>query len=273
VFTRLNADTGSPTSLGAAATVVGAGALVGGIAGGLVSPAFIPSYIRDNLALYRIGAAWIGAAEGATVGLAAFHSRKSGWIGGAFGLGAGAAAGAWLDRHAPNYGRVAVIQSGAAIGALAGALAVPALGLEARHAPWLVGGGLNVGLGLGLALAYLPDQRAYGPSWQRVILVDLAAAAGAFAGAIPDTIAQCTMNQRCDFDSEANNRTARLALLGGGLGLAAGWFLTRDYDKNSQAPSERTGLVGFIPTPTILPVADREGRVHALPGLAAQGRF
>jgi hypothetical protein len=39
--------------------------------------------------------------------------------------------------------------------------------------------GLNVGLAAGLAMAYLPDQSVYGPSWQRVIIVDMAGLAGA----------------------------------------------------------------------------------------------
>lgn len=51
------ADRTNPTaaSVGASATVVVGAALVGGVAGALTSTAFVPGYIRDNLALFRIG--------------------------------------------------------------------------------------------------------------------------------------------------------------------------------------------------------------------------
>ena len=192
VLARL--DSGDGTSIPTSATVVAGALLVGGVAGALTSTAFVPNYIRDNLALFRIGAAWIGAVEGATLALAYRKTLTSAWVGGAAGLAAGAVTGVVLDDKAPNYGRVAIIQSGAAIGALAGALVVPAFTVkrlsrdEAGNADtgaaegsddrqliptggcytygdptippsWAVFGGLNLGLGAGLVLAYLPDQR------------------------------------------------------------------------------------------------------------------
>ena len=54
VTTRLNPT--QPTNL----FLVGAGALAGCIGAGVISTALVPSYIRDNLALFRIGAGWIG---------------------------------------------------------------------------------------------------------------------------------------------------------------------------------------------------------------------
>ena len=85
-------------------------------------------------------------------------------MGGAAGLGLGAVAGRFLDGYAPNYGRGAIIQSAAAIGALSGALRGAGVRAEDRatRRP-LILAGLNLGLGAGLALAYLPDQKAYGP--------------------------------------------------------------------------------------------------------------
>ncbi len=65
-------------------------ALVGGVAGALGATAFTPSYIRDNLALFRIGTAWIGAVEGATLALAYRKTLTSAWVGGAAGLAVGA---------------------------------------------------------------------------------------------------------------------------------------------------------------------------------------
>jgi hypothetical protein len=192
--------------------------------------------------------------------------------------------GRWLDYKAPNYGRVAVIQSGAALGALAGLALVPALSLDDDKRPITVLGGLNLGLAAGLALAYLPDQQEYGPTWPHVMLVDIAAVTGAVAGALFNTVGVClahakddnpTQMDACSFrnkDPDVNRRTAQLALVGGGVGLVAGWLLTRNYDKGHSAPSERSD-VKVIPMPTILPVQGRDGRMQALPGMAAQGRF
>ncbi len=255
-------------------TLIGAAGLVGGIVGGVTSTAFVPDYIRDNRALFRIGAMWMGAAEGATLGLAFSGNLASGWIGGTVGLGAGTVLGTWLDDKAPNYGRVALLQSAAVTGALAGALAVPALRLDpANHAEVAILTGLNAGLGAGLALAYLPDQSAYGPTWQRVTLVDLAGAAGLFAGALMVTIGDCIrQNIQCkSFASDAP--TAQGALVGAALGLGAGWFLTRHYDKNrGTAPEHRVS--GFAwPVPAPLASVGRDGRQTVVPGLATQGLF
>jgi hypothetical protein len=275
VLARLNLNTDPKAqTVTASAAVVTAAALVGGVTSGLVASSLAPDYLRDNLALFRMGAAWIGAVEGATLALTFRRSLASGWVGGATGLGAGALVGTWLDGQAPNYGRVAIIQSGAAIGGLAAALAVPAFGWSPQqHTPLAVFGGLNLGLGLGLALAYLPDQRQYGPTWQRVLLVDVAAAAGAFGGALVSTMQSCLQlgkSEPCNFRSE--QRTAKFALLGGGVGLAAGWFLTRNHDRRQRAPSERA-VSARLPLPTLLPVMASDGRVTAVPGLGTGGHF
>jgi MFS family permease len=250
--------------------------------GALVSTAFLPGYIRDNLALFRIGAMSIGTAEGALIGLLASgrNSIAAGWTGGVLGLGAGAAAGVWLDYKAPNYGRVAVIQSGAVVGALAGALAVPAFKEEgaslAYYEPLGILAGMNLGLGAGLALAYLPPQEQYGPSWKRALLVDLAGAAGAFAGVVGATITKCVAersaggNDTCSF--APSQRNARFALVGGAAGLVAGWLLTRNLDKGENLPSERHAL-RLLPLPTAIAVENAAGFTTVVPGLAAQGRF
>jgi hypothetical protein len=280
------------------ATVVAGAALVGGVAGALGATAFVPSYIRDNLALFRIGTAWIGAVEGATLTLAYRKSLTSGWVGGAGGLAAGALTGVVLDDKAPNYGRVAIIQSGAAMGALAGALISPAtlvrryrkdragqFKLDGAGNPeeygdptippsWGIFGGLNVGLGVGLALAYLPDQKVYGPSWQHVTLVDLATAAGAIGGAIVDILGRCIPNNdACRFETtnpRERRRIARSALIGGGVGLVAGWLLTTNYDKGKSAPLERS-TVSWLSMPTLLTTGDAGS--SPVPGLAAVGSF
>jgi hypothetical protein len=282
-------------------TVVSGAAVVGGVAGALGATAFTPSYIRDNLALFRIGTAWIGAVEGATLALAYRKTLTSAWVGGTGGLALGALTGVVLDDKAPNYGRVAIIQSGAAIGALAGALASPAsivmrcqrdmngncqfmangqpvmYGDPTIPPSWGVFGGLNLGLAAGLALAYLPDQSVYGPSWQHVMLVDLATAAGAIGGAIVDVLSRCIpdSSEPCEFgtsNDKDRRRIARSALFGGTLGLATGWLLTRNYDEGRDAPPLERSTMSLLTVPTVYTVDGPEG-IRTVPGLAAAGRF
>jgi hypothetical protein len=278
VAARLTVKTSANTeSVTASATVMAGALMVGGVMGALGSTSLLPDYLPDNRALFRIGAAWIGAAEGATVGFAIQPTLASTFLGGALGLGVGAVTGTALDGFAPNYGRVAVIQSGAALGLLAGALAVPAMNLSSGASkPLVILGGLNLGLGAGLALSYLPDQTEYGPTWERVMLVDLAAGAGTLAGALIKIMGRCldTKSTDCSFQMADPDRrqTARFALAGGALGLVGGWLLTRDFDRNNSAPLERKPIA-FLPLPTMLPVATAKGSFDFVPALATQGRF
>ena len=302
---------GSPTDLKASLSVslFGAGMLAGGLALGVLADTtpLVPSYIRDNLALFRIGSMWVGDVEGATLAMGLSHSWTATWLGGAAGLTAGAIAGWWLDDLSPNYGRVSLIQSSALLGAVAGAIAVSAVGkypatvarppdkddngnplppddprviaynhyrnqIKQRMA-WGMLAGLNVGLGAGLAMAYMPDQSAYGPTWQRVIMVDMAVLAG---GVFATTIELCTRNSAigCADDNKAqlNSRTARFALVGTGLGLVAGWLLTMNYDRPRETRPELPPL-SFIPLPGAVPVESMTGTAELLPGLMSQGRF
>ncbi len=274
-LSRGNRTQNTPESVSASATVVAGAALVGGAAGALTATAFVPGYIRDNLALFRIGAAWIGAVEGAAIGAAVRHTSPAAWVGGAVGLGLGAATGRLLEKNAPNYGRVAVMQSGAAIGAIAGALSISAFDLKTRHTPLAILAGLNLGLGAGLALAYLPDQNSYGPQWDRVLLIDLATAAGGIGGALIKIVGQCLPDSSspCAFNPEYRQTTAQFALVGGGLGLAAGWLLTRNYHRGQPPPPSERSPFALLPLPTVLPVTDSEGRTRPLPALGAQGVF
>ena len=86
--------------------------------------------------------------------------------------------------------------------------------------------GLNVGLAGGLMGAYLSDQSLYGPSWQRIALIDLAAGAGALAGGLAACIADSNGCLVSSPDPSAQARTAAVALLGGGVGLVTGILLT-----------------------------------------------
>jgi hypothetical protein len=302
VLARLQSNNkvrGGAESVGASAAVMTGAALAGGVIGALVSTASLPSYLPDNKALFRIGSAWVGAAEGATLAAAFKPTLASAWIGGGIGLAGGAIAGTFFEDTAPNYGRVALIQSSAAAGMLAGALAVPALELtNHEHRSIALLGGLNFGLGVGLALAYLPDQTKYGPSWQRVMLVDLAIGAGTLAGALIKVLGRCLEPESeavCSFTAEKgvtitdeatqrkieekrardNRLTARFALAGGALGLVAGWFLTANVDKYNTAPLESTPQASLfhLPLPTLLPVTSADGAAAFVPGLATHGRF
>lgn len=264
----------------ATATTIAGGAIVGAIAGGVVATRFVPEYIPDNRALFRIGAAWLGATEGAMLGLGASGNATMTWIGGAAGLATGAVVGTLKDERAPTYGRVALIQSAAAVGVLGGALLVPALDLDnskdRRAYAWSILGGLNLGLGAGLTLAYLPDQRLYGPSWQRVVLIDLAGVAGLLAGSllsqyscISDLGSGTSAGDKCRFESRPT--IARAALAGTAIGLGVGWFLTRRYDPPNQPASP--SIVALLPVPGALPVETPEGRMRVIPGLMTAGRF
>jgi hypothetical protein len=141
---------------------------------------------------------------------------------------------------------------------------------------WGMLAGLNAGLGAGLAMAYLPDQTVYGPSWQRVIMVDLAGVAGAI---FATTIEICTKkgtnycaNNSADNRTKLNGRSARYALAGAGLGLVAGWLLTMNYDHNNQA-RPAPPLLSHIPLPGVVPVQSTSGTAELLPGLISQGQF
>jgi hypothetical protein len=147
-----------------------------------------------------------------------------------------------------------------------------------EHLAWGMLAGLNVGLGAGLAMAYLPDQTVYGPSWQRVLMVDLAGVAGAiFATTVeictkPGTSYCADANTDPSKATKLDDRTARFALVGAGLGLAAGWLLTMNYDHNSQE-SPAPPLLSHIPLPGVVPVQSPYGTAELLPGLISQGQF
>jgi PEGA domain. len=297
VLTRL--DPGQPANL----FLIGAGALAGGIGAGVISTALVPGYIKDNLALFRIGSGWIGDLEGLSFGLALTNTLSGAWLGGVAGLSLGSVAGWWLDDHAPNYGRVAVIQSGAFLGAVAGVLGIPALGFALQYCTaagtttkipcsetdatkgisrtryvykdrvgWGLLAGMNVGLVTGLALAYLPDQRNYGPSWQRVMLIDLAAVAGGFTGALVQMCVSGRTGKGFCGNTEIGPKTARYALAGSAVGLATGLVLTWRYDKRSDNVAQGHSSRG-VPLPSALPVQTPDGRWALVPGLVSQGRF
>jgi hypothetical protein len=287
VLTRL--DPGQPANL----FLIGAGALAGGIGAGVISTALVPGYIKDNLALFRIGSGWIGDLEGLSFGLALTQTLSGAWLGGVAGLSLGSVAGWWLDDHAPNYGRVAVIQSGAFLGAVAGVLAIPAVGyalqfnttttnkdgsvtttptIHKDRVGWGLLAGINAGLVAGLALAYLPDQRNYGPSWQRVMLIDLAAVAGGFTGALVQMCVSGRTGKGFCGNTEIGPKTARYALAGSAVGLAAGLVLTWRYDKHNDNVAQGHPSRG-VPLPSALPVQTPDGRWALVPGLVSQGQF
>jgi hypothetical protein len=298
---------GNPTNLKASLSVslFGAGMLAGGLSLGVLSSTtpLVPNYIRDNLALFRIGSMWVGDVEGATLAMGLSHNWTATWLGGASGLIAGAFAGWWLDDLSPNYGRVSLIQSAALLGTVAGAIAISAMGqypaaVAAPQTPptflnyatadqqpynnyrnqikqriaWGMLAGLNVGLAAGLAMAYLPDQSVYGPSWQRVIMIDLAGFAGAVFATTIELCSRTTTDHCADTSATLNSRTARFSLVGAGLGLVAGWLLTMNYDHVREARPELPPL-SFIPLPGAVPVESMMGTAELLPGLLSQGRF
>ncbi len=126
--------------------------------------------------------------------------------------------------------------------------------------------GLNVGLAAGLLGAYLPDQKEYGPTWQRVLLVDAAVVAGGVAGA---TIG-CVANPSClnqDPDDRDRAIAAGAALLGGALGFVGGVLATHHV---GEEPSPRDPAPS-MPMATFAPMRATDGSM--IPAVAAFGSF
>jgi hypothetical protein len=131
--------------------------------------------------------------------------------------------------------------------------------------------GLNVGIGVGLAGAYLADQSKYGPSLKRVLLVDAAAGAAALAAGVGACVSQsdsCLTKAQPDDDARAI--AAGAALLGGAVGLIGGILLTRHVDDEPDA-SSRPAASTTMPLATFAPM--RDGRGETIPGFAAMGLF
>jgi hypothetical protein len=133
--------------------------------------------------------------------------------------------------------------------------------------------GLNVGLAAGLLGAYLPDQSHYGPTWQRVLFVDLAAAAGAVAGGVFGCVFNVSGCLRpVDVQPEARAIQAWAALAGAGVGAIAGVLGTRHFE--DEMPDGRTtSAYASTPPPmvTVAPMRDANGGV--VPSVAAMGSF
>ena len=133
--------------------------------------------------------------------------------------------------------------------------------------------GLNVGLLAGLIGAYAPNQSHYGPTWQRVLFVDLAAAAGAVAGGVFGCVFNVNGCLRpTDVSPEARAIQAWAALGGAGVGAIAGVFGTRHFE--DEMPDGRTtSPYASTPPPmvTVAPMRDANG--GAVPSVAVMGSF
>jgi hypothetical protein len=318
------------------------GGIAGAIAGALVATPLVPRYIPDNRALFILGMMWMGAAEGAGVGVVArqiatasgsLHDPcpgpekpcrgpigdqlRAAFIGAIPGLAVGLTTGAIASPRSPKYGRVALIQSAALGGALVGTLAqlgtrwhpygrdwdytVRTVDSEERvknsfrdhcvlvsspeerwQCPYpdtsvldLMPGaliGLNVGILGGLLGAYLPDQSSYGPSWKRVLLVDLAAAAGAVAGAVGGCVADVSGCLSSSAPKEDARARAALASIGGALvGAVGGVLLTRHFDDEAPASPPIGDKPKISLSTTVVPLRAPDGSM--VPGLGALGTF
>jgi hypothetical protein len=133
--------------------------------------------------------------------------------------------------------------------------------------------GLNVGLLAGLIGAYAPDQSHYGPTWQRVLFVDLAAAAGAIAGGVFGCVFQVDQCLKAQSPSdEARAIEAWSALGGAAVGAIAGVLGTRRFE--DELPDGRTtgdSASATMPVVTVAPMRDASGGV--VPSVAAMGSF
>jgi len=151
----------------ASVALITGGGIAGAVAGTVVGTPLIPQYIPDNQALWVLGTTWIGAAEGMGVGFVwrqvtakpvvpdpnmptapscppdsgacrpsiGFQLRAA-FVGSLPGLAIGLTAGSLTAKKAPTYGRVALIQSAALGGMVAGALTQVAFKLKPYGADW-----------------------------------------------------------------------------------------------------------------------------------------
>ena len=133
--------------------------------------------------------------------------------------------------------------------------------------------GLNVGLLAGLVGAYAPDQSHYGPTWQRVLFIDLAAAAGGIAGGVFGCVFNVDGCLKIPSPSpEARAIEAWAALGGAGVGAIAGVLGTRRFE--DEMPDGRTtgdSASATMPVVTVAPMRDATGGV--VPSVAAMGSF
>ena len=125
--------------------------------------------------------------------------------------------------------------------------------------------GLNVGLAAGLLGAYLPDQSKYGPSWKRVLLIDLAVGAGMVAGGVAGCVANTEDCLTSSPSATARAISAGSALAGGAIGFVGGWLLTRHIDEEGQPAGTVASTLLLMPTP-----APPGG---SFPGLSAMASF
>src|SRR5207253_2022679 len=121
--------------------------------------------------------------------------------------------------------------------------------------------GLNVGLAAGLLGAYLPDQSRYGPTWRRILLIDLAAGAGALAGGVGGCVADVhgCLNASAP-DAGARALAAKWALAGAAAGAIGGVLLTRHYDDEPNPAPTATSTNLSLST-TLMPLRSADGRM------------
>jgi hypothetical protein len=133
----------------ASVALITGGGIAGAVAGTVVGTPLIPQYIPDNQAFFILGTTWIGAAEGMGLGFVwrqvdtdngmpgdncspganpqpcrptIGNQLRAAFVGSLPGLAVGLTAGSLMAKKAPTYGRVALIQSAALGGMVAGAL-------------------------------------------------------------------------------------------------------------------------------------------------------
>ncbi len=131
--------------------------------------------------------------------------------------------------------------------------------------------GLNVGLAAGLLAAYLPDQSPY-ISWKRIVLIDLAAAAGAVAGGVGGCVSDVKgcLTKTPVVDDDARAKAAWAALGGAAVGLVGGYFLTRHFDDDRNASSLADKPKVTFST-TVVPIRTADG--GTTPAIGAFGTF
>ncbi len=220
-----------------AGTIVGAAAVggstddptfgtLGGLAGLTIGGAgtyFLYDDIDLGSSNYIITTSMIGAIEGANIGLLATDNSDAGWVGSLVGLGAGAG---FAFFTAPEFkysvGDAALLNSGAAWGAVSGLWFQQVFHADTRVGAAMLLGGTNLGVVGGVLLG---RQLEY--TRRHVVFIDLSGLAGIATGL---AIHSAYVGNGEDIMVERNEQQAHFALAGMAIGLASGAILTRNLD-------------------------------------------
>jgi hypothetical protein len=310
------------------------GAIAGGIVGLLVATPLVPRYIPDNHAFFIMGGMWIGLTEGALIGIVAQQIEttldtlqpqcpgpnpcrgalgdelRAGFYGSVPGFALGLTGSVLLRNRAPTYGRVAMIQSAALLGAVGGAVGQIALDWKPYGSGWaysvrqadqsnylaahqpcppptayvteycafaersvldLMPGAL-IGLNIGLAAGLLGAYLPHGTYYAPTWQRVLFVDAAVVAGGVAGATIGCVANPSCLNQSPTAQDRSIVAgsALLGGLLGFVGGVLATRHGSND-GDQPPTTASATMPVATFAPMRGSDGSM--IPAVAALGTF